>query len=167
MSKSAVFQRHPLVCDCDAKIFESGQNKHRRRIAAITLTGLEESCRKNQPENTNCGTETSEGVHNLVWIIPLACLLIAAPVLIAVIAHFKSSKMHDDDEEEKNKIYDAFISYCHQVTILKVHLRTLHFVDFRTVTGWRLCSGGAWSRATSAVFMSGTSSQDKLFLTRL
>ena len=118
MSKSAVFQRHPLVCDCDAKIFESGQNKHRRRIAAITLTGLEESCRKNQPENTNCGTETSEGVHNLVWIIPLACLLIAAPVLIAVIAHFKSSKMHDDDEEEKNKIYDAFISYCHQVTIL-------------------------------------------------
>lgn len=106
---------NPIICDCDAKMFESGQNKKRlRTISAITLTGLEESCRTTPTKN--CFTETSEEVYSLIWIIPLACLLIATIVFIAVKVTFMFKSSKTEDEKEKNKIYDAFISYCHQVT---------------------------------------------------
>ena len=110
--------QNPIICDCAAKMFESGQNKKSleiRQITAITLTGLEESCKKTPPKN--CVTETSEEVYSLIWIIPLACLLIATIVLMAVKVTFMFKSSRTEDEKEKNKIYDAFISYCHQVTI--------------------------------------------------
>ena len=110
---------NPIVCDCAAKILESGLNKQSRsQINAITLTGLEGSCRKSQPQNQNrtCVTETSDGyfgTSSLIWIIALACLVIVS-VSMTVICLFKRSKT--EDEKEKDKSYDVFISYCHQVT---------------------------------------------------
>ena len=111
---------NPIICDCNAKMFESGQNKKSLKITGITLTGLEESCRKTPPKN--CVTETSEEVYNLIWIIPLACFLIATIVLMAVKVTFMFKSSKTEDEKENNKIYDAFISYCHQVTILCLNI---------------------------------------------
>ena len=142
---------NPIVCDCDAKIFESGQNKQSRsQIKAITLTGLEEVCRKSQPQNRSCVTETSDGfleTSSLIWIIALACLVIAASAFMAaVICLFKRSKT-ETDEKEKDKSYDVFLSYCHQVTRSQIpdrpfiHNLQFDFAYFRTVTGSRMFFG--------------------------
>ena len=108
---------NPIVCDCAAKIFESGLNKHSpTQINAITLTGLEGLCRKSQPQNRTCVKETSDGyfgTSSLIWIIALTCLVIVS-VFMAVFCLFKRSKT--EVEKEKDKSYDVFISYCHQVT---------------------------------------------------
>lgn len=116
---------NPIVCDCDAKIFESGQNKQSRsQIKSVTLTGLKEVCRKYQPQNRTCVTETSDGfleTSSLIWIIALACLVIAASAFMAaVICLFKRSKT-ETEEKEKDKSYDVFLSYCHQVTRSQIH----------------------------------------------
>ena len=115
---------NPIVCDCDAKIFESGQNKQSRsQIKSVTLTGLKEVCRKSQPLNRTCVSETSDGfleTSSIIWIIALACLVIAASVFMAVICLFKRSKT-ETDEKEKDKSYDVFLSYCHQVTRSQIH----------------------------------------------
>ena len=108
---------NPLTCNCDTKIFEEGENKEYKSIQHITLSGLEKSCRKTQPKKSNCIIETSvledSKAFNLNYILPLGYLFIGTLALVVVVLKCKRKKT--EDEWDKKKLYDVFLSYCHQV----------------------------------------------------